>query len=247
MLTLQDYFAKDYRGEPFRHFHAPHLAALGVVALLNMGLIYFGRTSTPEALRIVRYAMTAVLVVNEASWHWWNWQTGQWTIQTMLPLHLCGLMVWSSAVMLVTRSYILYEFLYFLGIGAASQALLTPDLGNYGFPHFRYFQTFISHGLLVTAPVYMTLVEGYRPYWASLLHVAVGMNLYMLVIMFVNARLGSNYLFVARKPDTPSLIDVLGPWPWYILSLESIGLVLSLLLYAPFAIGDWMGLAGLSR
>jgi hypothetical integral membrane protein (TIGR02206 family) len=241
VTRLENLIAKDYVGEPFRHFRAPHLAALGALALLNAGLIYFGRSAAPETLRLVRYTMAAVLVVNESAWHWWNWRTGQWTLQTMLPLHLCGLMVWSSAVMLVTRSNTLYEFLYFLGIGAASQALLTPDLGNYGFPHFRYFQTFISHGLLVTAPIYMTVVEGYRPYWPSLLRVAVGMNLYLLIIMFVNARLGSNYMFVARKPDTPSLIDILGPWPWYLLALEGIGLVLSLLLYAPFAIGDWVG------
>jgi len=26
-----------------------------------------------------------------------------------------------------------------MGIGGALQALLTPDLGLYGFPHFRFF------------------------------------------------------------------------------------------------------------
>ena len=35
-----------------------------------------------------------------------------------------------------------------------------------------------------------------------------------------------------------SLIDVLGPWPWYILALEGVGLVLFFLLYLPFAIRE---------
>jgi hypothetical protein len=50
--------------------------------------------------------------------------------------------------------------------------------------------------------------------------------------------LGSNYLFIMRPPDTPSLIDMLGPWPWYILSLEAIALALCLLLYLPYALRD---------
>jgi hypothetical integral membrane protein (TIGR02206 family) len=140
--------------------------------------------------------------------------------------------------MLVTGSYTIYEFAYFLGIGAASQALLTPDAGIYGFPHFRFFQVIVSHGAIVTAAVYMTVVEGYRPYPQSLLRVAVWGNVYMAAIGVVNWALGSNYLFIAHKPETASLMDVLGPWPWYILSLELIALGMCLLLYLPFAFRD---------
>jgi hypothetical integral membrane protein (TIGR02206 family) len=60
----------------------------------------------------------------------------------------------------------------------------------------------------------------------------------MVAIGIINWLIGSNYLFIAHKPATASLIDVLGPWPWYILSLEAIGLVLCLLLYLPYAIHD---------
>jgi hypothetical integral membrane protein (TIGR02206 family) len=96
-----------------------------------------------------------------------------------------------------------------------------------------------AHTLIVAAAITMTFVEGYRPTWKSLLRAAIGINIYMVVVMGVNVLLGSNYMFIARKPDTASLIDVLGPWPWYILSLEAIGAALLLLLYAPYAIKDW--------
>ncbi len=236
--TITNLFARDFKGNPFVIFYPPHLVALSVVVLFNILLVYWGRRADATARRKIRHSIAAVLIVNEAAWHLWNWGVGQWTVQTMLPLHLCSVMVFASAAMLVTRNYAIYELLYFLGIGAATQALLTPDLGRYGFPHFRFFQTFISHGLIVSAAIYMTLVEGYRPYWRSLLRVAALGNLYMVVIFGLNLLIGSNYLFIARKPDTPSLIDVLGPWPWYILSLEAIAVVLCLMLYAPFAIRD---------
>lgn len=157
----------------------------------------------------------------------------------MLPLHLCSLFVFLSAYMLVAKHYKIYEFAYFMGIAGATQALLTPDAGAYGFPHFRAFQVMVSHGCIVTAAVYMTVVEGFRPTWVSYLRVVIGTNLYMLFVGLVNWRLGSNYLFIAHKPETASLLDVLGPWPWYILAMEALGLVLCLLLYTPFAIRDW--------
>lgn len=237
-VIVAELFAGDYAGEPFHMFGLPHLLALGVIVLVNLSFVYWRRAFSPQLRGVFRNGVAAVLVVNELGWHVWNGAVGRWTPQTMLPLHLCSIMVFLSAIMLVTQSYTLYELLYFLGIGAATQALLTPDLGTYGFPHYRFFQTFISHGLIVTAAIYMTLVEGYRPYWRSLLRVALLGNLYVAIVWPINSLLGSNYLYIAHKPETPSLIDVLGPWPWYVLSLEAIAVVLCLLLYAPFAIHD---------
>jgi hypothetical integral membrane protein (TIGR02206 family) len=78
-----------------------------------------------------------------------------------------------------------------------------------------------------------------RPTWKSLLKVVVMLNLYMVVIFFVNQLLGSNYLFVAHKPAGPTLLDVLPAWPWYLLYIEAIGLVVFLLLYLLFIIKDW--------
>lgn len=235
---MAELFAKDYTGAPFQLFGIAHLIALGIVLLVNLAIVSTRKKFSKRGKRTVRYGLAAILLLNEAAWHAWNYFTGQWTIQTMLPLHLCSVLVFVSAYMLVTSSYPVYEFVYFLGIGGATQALLTPDAGIYGFPHFRFFQVIISHGAIVTAAIYMTFVDGYRPYRASLGRVALWGNIYMVVVGLINWVLGSNYLFIARKPDTPSLIDLLGPWPWYILSLELVALVLCLLLYLPYLIRD---------
>ena len=183
--------------------------------------------------------MALVLWGNEIGWHVWNAAIGKWTIQTMLPLHVCSIMVWLGALMLVTKSYSIYEFMYFIGIGGALQALLTPDIGIYGFPHFRFFQTFISHGLIVTSAIYMTVVEGFRPTWKSFVRVAVLMNVYMVIVFFINSAIGSNYLMINGKPATASILDLLPPWPIYIVYMEVLGVITFLLLYIPFIIKDW--------
>ena len=116
---------------------------------------------------------------------------------------------------------------------------MTPDLGIYGFPHFRFFQTFISHGLIMTGAIYMTVVEGLRPTWKSLLRVALWINVYLGIVFVINRLIGSNYLFVAHKPETASILDLLPPWPIYILYMELIGIICCVLLYIPFMIKDW--------
>jgi len=236
---MGEFFAKDYSGAPFQLFGTPHLIALGVVLLVNLCLFYW-RDRMPERVRRgFRYGVAALLIVDELAWHLWNLSIGQWTIQTMLPLHLCSVFVFLSAVMLVTKSYAIYEFAYFLGISGALQALLTPDAGMYGFPHFRFFQVIVSHGSIVTAAIYMTVVEGYRPTWRSLRRVALWGNLYMVGVGLLNALIGSNYLFIAHKPETASLLDLLPPWPWYILFIEGLAFFLFMFLYLPFALRDW--------
>ena len=54
-----------------------------------------------------------------------------------------------------------------MGMDSIAGNFLTPDLGVYNFPHWRYWSVFISHGSIVTSAIYMTVVEGYRPTWRS--------------------------------------------------------------------------------
>lgn len=80
----------------------------------------------------------------------------------------------------------------------------------------------------------MTWVEGCRPTFRSVLKTMGFLNALLVVALVANAWTGGNYLFVSRKPDNPSLIDFLGPYPWYILSLEGVAVALFSLLYVPF-------------
>jgi hypothetical integral membrane protein (TIGR02206 family) len=235
---MTQYFAADYPGPPFEFLGTAHLLALAFLILLNLYLIRF-RHASDGTKSTIRWILALVLVVNEAAWHYWSYIVGRWTIQTMLPLQVCSLLVWAGTFMLISKNYRIYEFVYFLGIGGAIQVLATPDLGIYGFPHFRFFQTFMSHGLVITSAIHMTVVEGFRPTWKSMIRVFVWTNIYALIIFFFNTAIGSNYLMLNYKPNTPSLLSLLPPWPTYIAYMELIGIVTMLLLYLPFIIKDW--------
>jgi hypothetical integral membrane protein (TIGR02206 family) len=234
---MDQFFAYDYHGAPFELFGTAHLAFLLVVAA-GLFSLRFLRGKSEKTLRTFRYLLIFFSVTNELAYHIWALYWGHWTIQTMLPLHLCSFFVIINAVMLWKKNFRLYEYSIFLGVGGAMQALLTPDAGIYGFPHVRAIQTMVAHTLIMAGPIYLTVVEGFRPYWRSIPRIFLGANIYMLCVGIINWLLGSNYMFIAHKPATASLIDVLGPWPWYILSLEGVGLVVCVIIYLPFALRD---------
>ena len=187
-----------------------------------------------EGRRQLRLSMATLLVVNEVLWHVWAATEDLYLLKEMLPLHLCSVMVWVSAYALVAEDRRLYGAMYFLGVAGALQALLTPDAGIYGFPHFRFLQTMISHGLVFVAGIYVAAAEGYRPTRRSALGIFIGLNAYALAVGLINVVVGSNYLYVNGKPETPSIIDLMPEWPWYLLHLEVIALGFLGLLCLPF-------------
>jgi hypothetical integral membrane protein (TIGR02206 family) len=234
---MTEFFAANYPGPAFELFGTSHFDALWALFLLNLFLLRF-RNAGDGTKSAVRWILALILLVNEIAWHYWNYVVGKWTIQTMLPLHLCSLLVWVGALMLMTKNYRIYEFMYFMGIAGAVQALATPGIGIYGFPHFVFFQYFLSHGLIITSAIYMTVVEGFRPTWRSMLRVAVWVNIYAVIVYFINSAIGSNYLMINYKPATPSLLDLLPEWPIYILYMELLGVISILLLYLPFVVNE---------
>jgi hypothetical integral membrane protein (TIGR02206 family) len=237
---MGQYFSLVYDGTPFILFGRAHLTALAIITLCCFSYLYFRKVWGEKERKIVRWVFAIAIVVTESTLHIWSIYWGIWDIQTMLPLHMCAVLIWSSSYMLVTKNYTIYEMVYFIGLGGAMQAVLTPaDAAAYNFPHFRIMQTFIAHGLLINIAIYMTVVEGFRPTMQSFKRVFIWTNIYMVFIFFLNLAIGSNYLFIAYKPNFPTLLDMLAPWPWYILELEAIGFAIFFVLYIPFLIKDW--------
>ena len=231
---MQRYFDYNYDGAPFDVFGPGHLTALAIIAAIIVFIVWVRRYPGDAAKRRTRFVLAGIILVVESSWHVWNLAIDTWDVQRHLPLHTCSMGIWLSIVMLTTRNYRLYEILYFIGIAGATQALLTPSVGAYGLPHFWPIQSLASHGLLVIALVYMTAIEGLRPTWMSIWRTMLVLNIYMLLITGVNYLIGSNYMYTLRKPATASLLDVLGPWPWYILACEFVAIFLFMILYSPF-------------
>jgi hypothetical integral membrane protein (TIGR02206 family) len=231
---LERLFSKFWFGSPFEIFNPPHIAALGLIAAACL-FIYWGRQRFSRKNRdTIRTTLALLLLLSQLSFVGWLFYIGEASVSNVLPFHMCSLFIILSAIMLLARSYAIYEFSYFLGTGGAVFALLMPDIGMYNFPHFLPIQTMIAHGSLLIAQIFMTVVEGFRPTWRSLWKVYAGVLLYSALIMGFNMLTGTNYLFFSSKPNFPTLLDYMGAWPWYILGIQASGALTCLLLYLPF-------------
>lgn len=225
-------------GSTLEVFSIPHLAALAAILLLCMVLVVYRNSFESEKSRkTFRYVFAAFIALQQMSIYIWYTISGEWSAEVTLPLQLCDLSLFLSIAVLLTKRQLLSELLYYWGMGGATQALLTPDIGNYTFPHFVFYQFFVSHGVILLACIYMIAVEKFRPSAQSVLRTFLITNLYAILILPVNQFTGGNYLFLSRKPLGGSLLDFLGPWPWYLLSLEAVALLLFTLLYLPFVFG----------
>jgi hypothetical integral membrane protein (TIGR02206 family) len=234
-INLQTYFQMNTKTAPFRLFSGEHLMTIGIILLLCVLLfVYSERLQEQRKQRIFRYSMAFLLLATYAFYNLWLIHEKAWSPKTALPLQLSDLVVLLAIVMLLMNSYRLFQFMYFAGLGSSIQAILTPDLGQYSFPHFRYIEFFVLHGGVVLACLFMVVACRYRPTIHSIWVTVLVVNLYAVCVFFFNKWLGSNYLYLMKKPESASLLDYLGPWPWYLLSMEVVMIASFYLLYSPF-------------
>ncbi len=232
-------FGAEYTGPPFKLFSRLHVKMLSFLAL-EQGLVqaFFVWQRGTQAKKLFRYGFGTVLFLDVLLWNMWQVSIGQWNLANALPLHICTASMVLCGVLLFTKSYVLYEVCYFWSIGAL-QAVLTPPMSYYNFPHYFFFRNFVSHNSIMVTVLYMTFVEHYRPYWRSVGRVIAITTMCMAGAGIVNVLTHGNYMFIARKPDFPTPIDYFGPWPWYIIPMYASGVTLFVLFYLPFALHDW--------
>jgi hypothetical integral membrane protein (TIGR02206 family) len=230
----------------FEPFTGAHGWGIAMAAVFSVGILgYRRRLRQSKVDRIVRTLLAAMLIGSEVSLYSWYTLTNNWGLQS-LPFQLCSIMVWLSAALLLTRNRKLYDVAFFLGIIGALQALLTPDLYAMDY-EFRYFHFFLAHGAIIAASVYMTAVTGLRPTAASAFKAIGWLHVLAVPAAITNAVTGSNFMFLARKPSSGSMLDLLSPWPWYLLELEVIAILLCFaLLGIVFAIDAFMRTLNLS-
>lgn len=226
-----------------------HLTALGIVIGVAL-LLYFFRKAIrerPTLAKGIKYTIIAMLVLPEISIHIWYVYYDIWDITVSLPLELCSLSQLLGIVMLLTRSRLLFHFMFFAGIIGAIQAMATPSIG-YTFPHFRFVYFYIVHLGIVLSALYMVWIEKYRPTWKSIGITMLLLNIIAVIMIAVNYVLGANYMFLMHKPDTASLLDVLGPHPIYIFVEEFVALLFFVVVYAMFyEVPKWVKRANRTR
>lgn len=212
-------------------FGPVHLAILAAVPAFAT-LLAMLHSRFPSAGKRIRVGLSVLLFASFASYYGSFAAYGVPMIPNHLPLELCDFSLWLVMAALLTLRPAVFDLAYYWALAGASMSLLTPNMLHPSL--FLAIQFFADHGLIVAATLYLVWSEQARPRQGSVVRALVALNVLAAAVGSFDAFFKTDYMFLRAKPSTVSLLDLLGPWPWYILSLEAVGLGLFLLLYLPF-------------
>lgn len=215
--------------EMFVLFGTSHMIMILVGIISVLLLIILGFLIRPQLL--AKWISVSVLVIKLAEMYYRHRVLGE-EIYRMLPFHLCNLTIILSLFMMFFHSKFLFQLVYFWFVGAIF-AILTPDI-IFAYPNFWTISFFITHFYLVFSALFALIHFHFRPTKRGMLMAFLFINLWAVLMYFVNQELGTNYLFVNRIPETTTLLSYFGAWPYYLLPVEGIYIIESILLYLPF-------------
>lgn len=158
---------------------------------------------------------------------------GTWSADHNLPLHLTDVVTIVSVLALWTGRPALAELTYFWALTASLQAVVTPNLSSRTADIFVW-TFFLTHSGAIVAAVLLVAGRRIVPRPGAVRRVFAATLAVAALAAAGNLLSGGNYMFLREKPSTASLLDVMGPWPVYILSAAVLALALFALLDAPF-------------
>ncbi len=201
----------------FEAFSGEHLVLLGIflaglVVAAARGRVHRNTPSEARARRVAAVAIGCVAVAMQA----YQLTPDDFDIDTSLPLALCDVATVAAVIALWSRSRRAAAFTYYVGLTLTIQGILTPSLAE-GFPHPRYFGFWALHFFVVWTASYLTWGLGLRPTWRLYRFAVLATATWAVTVYCFNVVADTNYGYLNAKPDAASLLDLMGPWPWYVL------------------------------
>ncbi|MCG7310501.1 TIGR02206 family membrane protein [Brachybacterium sp. ACRRE] len=217
-------------------YGAQHLTVLAVIAVLCvLAVIVVRRGDAPVVERRLRILGWALLA-NSILWTLWGFMPWAWDVDESLPLHLSDVLRFIGPLALITRARRLVVITYYWGLTLNMQSVLTPDVNYFVWPPLEFAEYWIAHGAGVLIPVVLVWGLRMRPTWRGFGFAYGATVLWALIAMIGNALTGANYGYLSHAPAGPSLLDVMGPWPSYLL-VEAIAIaVVWALMTLPWAL-----------
>jgi hypothetical integral membrane protein (TIGR02206 family) len=203
--------------ERFTAFSGQHYLMIVITAVGAVGAVAWGRSHRGTAQELVaRRAFASVSLMVILAWQTYLLTPGARSVGSSWPLGLSDIADYTAVFALWTRGGRSAAFTYYVGFTFTMMAVLFPVLTD-PFPSVRWFAFWIRHIDVVWAAAYLVWGLGIRPTWRLYRTTVGALFVWAAVTYTFNVAMDTNYGFLVHKPSTSSPLDVLGPWPWYVL------------------------------
>ena len=202
----------------FEAWSGQHYLLMLVTVVGGIGAVWFGRShrGTPRELPARRsLASVSLLVVVGMQIYWLTPDVRD--VRNSWPLQLSDLADYAAAYALWTRGSRSSAFTYYIGLTLTLMAVVTPAL-TAPFPNPEWWGFWLRHIFVVWAAVYLVWGLGVRPTWRLYGMTVAAVLTWAVVAYSFNEITGANYGYLSRTPDAATPLDLLGPWPWYVLA-----------------------------
>jgi len=211
----------------------PYWLCVVTIAITFVIVLVLARRSPGPWTRVVARLIGLVLVSDCVVDAVRQVHDGTWSLQMSLPLALCNfaLLVGAAACWWLTPSLI--ELTYYWGLAGTIQGLATPDL-NVSFPRVEFFEYVVGHTMIIVAALFLVVGLRHPPRPRSVVRCSVVTYLYVIVVALGDLVFHANYMFLRHGPHQWTLLRLMGPYPWYLVTGVIIVPLFFTILYSPF-------------
>ncbi|WP_110208396.1 TIGR02206 family membrane protein [Nocardioides daejeonensis] len=201
----------------FTTFGPVHLAMLVVFGVGCVALVAVGRRQRARGNGDWSRGLALAIPLFTVPMQVLQFLPGEWDLDTSLPLQICDVAWVVAAYALWTHRGWAVTANWLWGLTLTLQGMLTPDLGS-GWGEPRFWMFWGMHWLIVWSAVYLVWGLGLAPTWRSFRTTVLLTSTWAVAVMVINGWLGTNYGYLNGKPRGASALDLLGPWPGYVLA-----------------------------
>lgn len=226
--AMNTFFATKFRIEEgygvgsYSFGHILYLVAL-LLIILTLGPLY--RRSDWQGRKRIRYTLASLVLIDEVLKYIIPIATDSWS-WSFLPLHLCSLSVYTTAIHAFTNSDKVAEALYAISLPTALMALIFPNWMMLPCWNWESIHSFTIHMILVIYPC-MLLYGGFRPQFSRLRYAILPLVIAIAVAVVANHFLDTNFFFL-NGGDSGNPLSFLEHYVggWYILAFPLIAAIL---------------------
>ena len=205
-----------------------------ITFLLIIFFLWIGRFINIKNKLVFAKAISIITIIITLANHIIDINNSNWDVYENLPLHLCSISnLIVCFILFLPKNQKLFEFLFYCGLWGGLMAILTAQINDYDGSLFKYIQYYSSHGTIIFMPLFMFYHLQYKLSKFSWLRLLIILNICMAIIIPLNFKIGSNYMYLAKAPNIKNPL-VFGDWPFYILNWEFFILILFYLTYVLF-------------
>jgi hypothetical integral membrane protein (TIGR02206 family) len=221
----------------FQAFSITHGIVIATLAVLTAIACILGiRWRGTARLRRLERIVGVVMLVNWAAMIGYGLMPAHFKIGEALPLQICDLTALLAPLVLLTNQRPLRALLYFWGLGLSIQAVITPTLED-GPGGLEFWLFWLTHGAILATPIYDLIARRFRPSFRDCIFAILTCAIWVLIVLGVDLWLGVNYGFIGNvRPEHPTMIDQLGPWPLRVYKMVFAAIVLLLAMWLPWGI-----------